>query len=248
MLRNFILAALVFGLFCCPVAIGQAQAPPPAMPVYSGSFGGGLSLTSGNTETKNFNLTFSLVRDPKTRNVLKVDALYLRGSDADTLNLHRATAKIRDEYSLSRRVFLFGELGYLRDPFKGIDYLFAPIGGAGYKLIANDPTTLSVSGGVGGLFEKNPGLESRKSGSVSAGQNFSHKVSTTATITQSLNTLWRMDDFDDYLTTFSAALTTTVYKKLELKVEFLDTYKTKPPNATIKKNDTAFLTTFLVKY
>jgi hypothetical protein len=43
-------------------------------------------------------------------------------------------------------------------------------------------------------------------------------------------------------------VTSTLYKSLELKVEFLDSYKTKPPNPTIKKNDTAFLTTFLLKF
>jgi len=246
MRNKCILAAFIFIFFLCP--FGIAQTPPAPTPLYTGSFGGGFALTSGNTDTKNLNLAFNLVRDPKTRNVFKADALYLRGSQNDVLNLHRAAVKLRDEYSITKRFFVFGELGYLRDPFKAIDYLFAPIGGVGYKLIATDPTTLSISGGVGGLFEKNPGLDLKSSGSVSAGENFTHKLSTTATITQSVNTLWKMDDFHDSLTTFNAALTTTIYKKLELKVEFLDTYKTRPPNATIKKNDTAFLTTFLLKY
>ena len=37
-------------------------------------------------------------------------------------------------------------------------------------------------------------------------------------------------------------------KRLELKVEFLDSYKRKPPNISIKKNDTAFVTTFAMKF
>ena len=156
--------------------------------------------------------------------------------------------KLRDEYSLSKRTFLFAEGSYLRDQFKDILYLVAPIGGAGFKLIATDDTTLAVSGGAGGYFEKNTGLELKKSGSINAGQNFSHKLSTTATFTQSVATLWKTNDFEDSLTNFSVGVTTTLYRKLELKVEFLDSYKTKPPNATIKKNDTAFLTTFLLKY
>jgi putative salt-induced outer membrane protein YdiY len=230
------------------MAAAQAQQPPAPPPVYSGSFGGGLTLTGGNSETKNFNLTFSLVRDPKTKNVVKVDALYLRGSQNDVLTLHRSSLKVRDEYSLTRKWFLFGEFGYLRDEFKSIDYLLAPIAGIGYRFIANDRTTLSVSGGGGGFFEKNPGLPLKKSGSVNAGQNLSHKLTPETTLTESIATLWKTNDFEDSLTTFNIALTTTIYKKLELKVEFLDSYKTKPPNPTIKKNDTAFLTTFLLKY
>ena len=43
-------------------------------------------------------------------------------------------------------------------------------------------------------------------------------------------------------------LTTSIVKQLELKVEFQDTYKSITPKANIKKNDTAFVLTFLIKY
>lgn len=68
-----ILPAVVISLLWSIPAPAQAPAPPP--PVYSGSFGGGLALTGGNTDTKNFNLAFAFARDPKTRNVFKVNAL-----------------------------------------------------------------------------------------------------------------------------------------------------------------------------
>jgi putative salt-induced outer membrane protein YdiY len=227
------------------MAIAQAQEP---LPVYTGSFGGGLALTGGNTDTRNFNLAFNLVRDPKTKNVFKTDFLYLRGTQNDVLSLDRSSLKVRDEYSLSKRVFLFGEVSYLRDQFKGIRYLLAPIGGAGYKLITTDDTVLSFSGGAGGFFEKNTGLAVSRSGSISAGQSFSQRLSGTARLTQSVATLWKTNDFGDSLTNFSLGVTSTLYRKLELRVEFLDSYKTKPPSVTIKKNDTAFLTTFLLKF
>src|SRR5688572_18229026 len=252
MRSSVILTACVATLLAASVAEAQAQqpAPPPAPPtsIYTGSFGGGFALTGGNTETKNFNVSFKLVRDPKTKSVVKVDALYLRGSQNEVLNLHRSSAKIRYEYNLTNRVFLFGEFGYLRDEFKAIDYVIAPIGGIGYKLITNDRTLLAVSVGAGGFFEKNPGVPVKKSGSLNAGQEFSHKLTDTSTVYQSVSTLWKTNDFGDSLTNFKAGIATTIYKNLELKVEFLDSYKTKPPNPTIKKNDTAFLTTFLLKY
>jgi putative salt-induced outer membrane protein YdiY len=182
------------------------------------------------------------------KSVFKVDALYLRGSQNDIVNLHRSAAKARYEYSLTSRWFLFGEFGYLRDEFKDIKYLLAPIGGIGYKLINTDRTLLSVSGGAGGYFEKNSDVPVKKSGSLNAGQEFSHKLTPTSTLSQSVSTLWKTNDFGDSLTNFRAGVTTTLYQNLELKVEFIDSYKTKPPNPTIKKNDTAFLTTFLLKY
>jgi putative salt-induced outer membrane protein YdiY len=248
MRSSFVLAALAVVVFTAPIATAQAQQPPAPTPLYTGSFGGGLALTGGNTDTSNFNLTFNLVRDPKMKSVFKVDALYLRGSQNDIVNLHRSAAKARYEYSLTSRWFLFGEFGYLRDEFKDIKYLLAPIGGIGYKLINTDRTLLSVSGGAGGYFEKNSDVPVKKSGSLNAGQEFSHKLTPTSTLSQSVSTLWKTNDFGDSLTNFRAGVTTTLYQNLELKVEFIDSYKTKPPNPTIKKNDTAFLTTFLLKY
>src|SRR5262245_31095215 len=169
MRSSIILLCLVLTFAASPVA-AQAQQPPPPMSIYSGSFGGGFALTGGNTDTKNVNLTFNLVRDPKTKNIFKADALYLRASQNDVLTLHRSALKLRDEYNLSKRVFLFAEVGYLRDEFKDIQYLWSPIGGIGYRLITNDRTMLTVSGGVGGYFEKNSYVPVKKSGSVNAGQ------------------------------------------------------------------------------
>jgi len=243
-----IFTVLAASILSCNVAMAQAQQTPAPMKLYTGSFGGGLALTSGNTDTKNYNLTFSLTRDPKTRNVFKAEALYLRATQSDVLNLERAAAKVRDEYSLTKKVFLFAEFGYLRDPFKDIRYLLSPGGGIGYKFVDTDATKLAISGGAGGLFEKNSGVPVKKSGSVNAGQTLSQKLSADTTFTESVATLWKMDDFNDSLTNFRAGLTTTLYKNLELKVEFLDTYKSRPPLPTIKKNDTAFIMTFLLKY
>ena len=47
---------------------------------------------------------------------------------------------------------------------------------------------------------------------------------------------------------FAVCLTTTVTGNLQLKLEFIDSYKNKPPSLSVKKNDTAFVTTFVVKY
>jgi putative salt-induced outer membrane protein len=229
-------------------ASALAQDPAAPTPLYTGSLGGGLALTGGNTDTKNFNLVFGMVRDPKTRNVIKLNALYLRGSQNDVLSLDRAALTLRDEYTFSNRTFLFGQIDYLRDDFKAISYLIAPVGGIGYKLADSDATKLAVSGGAGGIWENNPGIPANNSGSLNAGQSFSRKLSSTATFTQSVGTIWKTNDFADSLTNFSAGLATSINGKLEVKIEFLDSYKNRPSSPTIRKNDTAFITSFVVKF
>jgi putative salt-induced outer membrane protein YdiY len=241
-----LLSIIVAGLQAPPVASAQDQ--QAASPVYTGNLGGGFALTGGNTETRNFNLTAGIVRDPKTKNVIKGTFAYLRGAQNDILNLDRTSFGIRDEYTVSGRTFVFGQLDYLRDKFKEIVFLWVPSAGLGYKLINTDATQLILDGAAGGLIEKNPGLASAKSGSLIPGQRFQRKLSSTATFTQALSTIFKTKDFEDSLTNFSVGITTTLAGKLELKLEFIDSYKNKPANIDLKKNDTAFVTAFVVKF
>lgn len=226
----------------------MAQTPQGPTPVYSGNLGGGLAITGGNTDTSNFNLTASVTRDPKTRHTSKGTASYLRGNQNSLLNLDRTAVNLRHEYTLSGRAFTFGQLDYLRDRFKEITFLWVPAAGLGYKLINNDSTQLIIDGGGGASIEKNPGTPTSKSGSIIAGQRFQQKLSTTTTIAQSIATIWKTKDFSDSLTNFSVGLTTTLVGNLQLKVEFIDSFKNSPANPNIKKNDTAFVTAFVVKF
>ena len=234
------------GLALAPFAL--AQTPPAPPPDVTGNFGAGFALTGGNTDTTNFNLSYELVRDPKTRNVMKFNGLYLRGDQDDERVIDRLRIGFRDEYSLSERTFLFGQFDYLRDPFKEISYLLNPLGGIGYKLIQTDRLLLSLDGGAGTVFEKNPGFDLDSSGSLNAGQNLVFKLSEATAITQVLAGLWKMDDFEDALYHFALGLTTSIAGRAELKVEFIDDFKNVTRLPTIKKNDTAFVTTFLYKF
>ena len=143
---------------------------------------------------------------------------------------------------------MFGQLDYLRDPFPPLQFFWAPPAGVGYKLINNDLTQLIVDGGAGFVLEKNPGIESAGSGSLTTGERFQQKLSSVAAFTESLSSIWKTNDFGDSLTNFSAGLTTAVVGNIQLKLEFVDSYKNKPPKASVKKNDTALVTTFVLKF
>src|SRR5712671_2116944 len=245
MLRR-ILLTIGLSTLAGPAVFAQAAAEPPKL--YTGSFGGGVAITSGNTDTKNFNLALNVVRDPKTKNVIKTTAAYLRGTNANVTNLDRNVFNLRDEYTVSGRLFVFGQIDYLRDNFKEVIFLWSPAGGVGYKLVDSDRIKFEVDGGAGGIMERNPGIPSRKSGSVLVSESFRHKISSTATITEAGSTISKTQNFSDYLTNISAGLTTSVAKKLELKFEFVDNFKNEPPSALVKKNDTAFLTSLIMKF
>jgi putative salt-induced outer membrane protein YdiY len=231
----------------CLPAYSQNQPATPAKAL-TGNFGAGFALTGGNTDTKSFNLSFEATHDPKTKNVIKTKGLYLRSSANKETISDLLQLNFRDDYLLDKRVTVYGALGYLRDPFKDISYLLNPQGGIGFKVYTSEKAAFSLNGGAGGVWEKDEGFETRSSGTLNAGQNFSYKFADTAKLTQSLTGLWKTEEFADALYHFDIALITSVVKKVDVKIEFIDEYKNRTPNITIKKNDTALITSFLYKF
>lgn len=228
----------------------SAQQPAPEKPFkpWTSSAGAGLALTSGNSDTQSFNLSLATTYDPKTGRLFKADALYLRGSSNGETQVDKATALGRYERTLSERLFWFGEISYLRDPFKAIDSLISPIAGVGYQVIKTESRSLSVDGGVGATVESSPTRGSETSGAVKAGESFEWKLSSTSKLTQRLNGLWKTDDFDDALYHFDAGIATTITTRAELKLSYLYDYKNKPAEPGIEKGDSALFAAILCKF
>ena len=224
-----------------------AQDAPPPKP-WTSSVGAGLAITSGNTDTQNYNLSFATKYDPKTRIVFKADALYLRGSSDGETQVDKAAAAARGEYNLSERTFTFAEVSYLRDPFKDIDYFIAPVAGAGYRVIRSDTRNLTVDGAVGFQMESNESFGRSSSGAVKAGEDFDWALSPTSRITQKLTGIWKTNDFADALYHFDVGLATTVATRLELKLAYVYDYKNKPPTPEVEKGDSALFAALLVKF
>lgn len=243
-------ASLVVVAYAAIHGVVLAQTPPPASPpepTWSGSLGAGLALTSGNTDTKNFNLSFGLTYDPKDRNVVKVTGFYLHGEKSGSTNLDRRSLVARDEYSLSDRTFIFGQVEYLRDRFKEIDFLMSPSAGIGYQLFDKEPLQLSVDAGMGILWERNPRRETDFTGNPSIGERLSWKISPTATLTHSFSSLWKTSDLGDSLSNITLGIALSITRRLQIKTEIIDSYKSRPPRPEIKKNDVSFLTTLVLK-
>jgi len=221
---------------------------PTTPPVWTGSAGFGLSLNRGNTDTTNINLSVEATRDPKQKDIWKLRALYMRGETNGEASADQLLAQARYERNLNTRVFLFGELPYLRDRFKRIDYLIAPSGGIGYRVVATERSTLAASAGLGVKWEKNPGFDVETSAVVTSGDDFEFKLSPTSTITQSFKALWNADDWGDALYTFSAGVGAALTSRSQLKFTVLDAYSTEPPTADVKKNDVAVLAAVVYKF
>lgn len=215
---------------------------------WASSIGAGFAVTRGNTDTQNYNVSFSTKYDPKQKIVFKAEALLLRGSSDGVTQVDRATAAARGEYSLSDRTFTFAEVSYLRDPFRDLRYLIGPVAGAGFRLIESETRTLTIDGAAGVLIEDNSRFGRTTSGSVKAGEDFEWKLSETSRITQKLTGLWRMDDFGDAYYHFDAGLVTAVLTRLELKIAYAYDHQTRPQSAEIEKGDSALFAALVFKF
>jgi putative salt-induced outer membrane protein YdiY len=246
---GLVLLSLIVGFFISSAAFAQQPAAPAPDPgTWVGTAGAGFALTSGNSDTLNFNVAFDATRDPKTRNVTKWTGLFIRGEQNDALVANRLSLAFRDQYALSDRSFVYGQLDYLRDTFKLIDYLIAPTAGVGYKLVNTPVTKFAVDGGLGVVWEKNPARDARTSMALTAGEKLEHQLTPTSTLKHAATGLWKAKELADSLYTVSVGLGTKISEQLGLSVDLLDTFKNRPPTAATEKNDVALVTAITAKF
>lgn len=226
-------------------AVAQPAPPPPG---WTGSFGAGLALTQGNSDTSTANLAYEAKHDSGSPLLFKSTGLFLRGTSEGALTARRLLFDARLDRKLTERTTVFGQAQFLNDEFKQIDYLVSPTVGIAQALVKTAAVELGVDGGVGFVVEKNTGLEARTSGAVTAGENYKHRITETAEITQRVTALWKTNDFGDALYVFGAGLAANISARTQFKGEVLDTYKSTPPSAAVDKNDVAVLLSFVFKY
>lgn len=239
--------AVVLSLVCgCGVSRAYAQ-PPAAVPSpWTQTASAGLALTSGNKDTSTINLGYEVVYDPKTRNRVKSDGLFLRGKTEGTLTTDRLALNGRDEVRLSERAFSFVQVQYLGDQFKNIDYLVSPSVGLGVRLQDTPRTKLAIDLGLGEVWEKPLESGVKRSGAVTVGEKASRQLSPSATVGQSFTALYKTNDLADALYTFGANIAASVTQRVQLKVELLDTYKN-AATAPVQKNDVALIVGMVFK-
>ena len=251
MIARSICAAVAIACVVSTSAFAQdspAAAPAPLPPVWTGSIGAGVAVTSGNSDTSNVNLSFKAVRDPKTKVVFSTEGLYIRGTGNGELTADNALFGAKIQRQLSDRAYFFTQVQYLRDSFKAIDYFIAPTFGVGYKVVDSDKAKLSTDVALGPSWEKNPGLDVRIKTSVAFGEKASYAISKTATLTQGFASSLVADDWADGLYAFSVGLAAGITNRTQLKFEVMDTFKNKPPTPDIKKNDVSTLVSVLFKF
>ncbi|MDP1862245.1 MAG: DUF481 domain-containing protein [Gemmatimonadaceae bacterium] len=242
------LALVLIAPVVMPVGTMAAQDAAPARPPWTGSFGAGLAVTSGNTNTSNWNVSFKAKRDRQTGLILAADGLVIRGKRNGRPSTDNTVLNSRMELRYANKSYVFWQLAYLRDPFKSIDYFVAPTAGLSYKFYNTVGGSFSVDASVGASWESNPGKPRKRKSAVAFGQRFTRALSKTATFTQGFAGNVVANDVADGLYATSVGIAASVTNRTQMKVEVFNTYRTTPPLSTIEKSDYSTLMSFVFKF
>jgi putative salt-induced outer membrane protein len=150
--------------------------------------------------------------------VWKNKAAFVRNKSESELKAQTLLFLSRAERSLRPRLAAFGEYGYFRDEFAGIDHRNAVAGGLSFKLIETAAHLLSLDGALGYLNEQRLVDEDVSSATYGTGASYRWKLSETATITDDLRFTGTFAEADDWRVLQAAAITARLTELLSLKL------------------------------
>ncbi len=205
---------------------------------WSGFLDTGLSLTSGNSDTLNFDLSGQAVRKT-SRDTITAYATSIFANNG-TGGPTKTTAQsigggLRIDLDLSDRLFVYGLTDFYYDKFQQLDLRNILAGGIGYHVIKTKPTTFDVYGG-GGFNQSYYVTLTRKTGEIMVGESFSHSFSSRTTVSERFEFFPNISDAGEYRYTFDSHAVTKLNNWLGWQVTFDDLYVSNPPPG-IKKND-----------
>jgi len=235
--KRFIPVALLLS------APAWAQAPLKPDGQWRGSVSAGASVASGNTDSTSINLGANAGRaTERDRLNFALTALYgtkkENGDRSETANLLRLGGKY--DRDVTDRIFGFGSLDIEHDKLQELDFRGVAAVGLGHHFVKTEKTVFDVFSGLTYNHERFTS-ETRNSTEWLLGEESTHMISDTTSLHQRLAIYPNLSDGGEYRIQFDAGLTTSITKKIELKVTISNRYLSNPQPG-VKKSDTLLLT------
>lgn len=141
---------------------------------------------------------------------------------------------------VDERWFFLGHADIRRDTVANVNYRITLSPGAGYYLIKNDATTLSLEAGPGFVMEKFKGAPEQNYFTLRGAEKFTHKFNDHVSVTQFLEYQPKVDDFGNYVIDAGATLSAKIAGNLATTWTIRDSYRSEPAAGRLK-NDVQFL-------
>lgn len=237
--------------------------PKPETQHWTGSFGLGLSLTSGNSDTVLFTVLADGTRQ-WNKNLLRLGLTVSYGESDNEVNNEKAAAAADYQRLTDGRWYWGGNVSAYSDAIADIELRVKVGPNVGYYFIKTDLTKLSAEIGPSWVIEKtdvehpnqpappppNPDFvtsEWRNYWALRAGQRFERQLTKTSKIWQALEILPQIDDFNNFIVNAEVGAEAALNSKISLRVVFQDSYDNQPAPGK-ESNDIALISSVVYKY
>lgn len=217
-----------------------ANAPVGGDGRWKGTLGFGMTLTKGNSNSTQASLTAEATRVLRDSRMVLRTLLFRNTNNGDTtVDNDQGTA--RYERNFAKAAFGFGDVTLERDPFRDLQLRQSYAGGTGYRFLQRENIQLNIYGGVAYTIEDKVAGEDASGWEPMVGNDFSYKLSDTATIAQRWVLFPTTVGGGGVRSVFQIDLNTKISGRFGLQVSFLNKYR-QHVRATEKSSDSILFT------
>jgi putative salt-induced outer membrane protein len=245
--------AVTMLVFLGAVPAAWAQTPPPTAPVpppppprWSGK--GELSFvqTSGNADTLTVGTAADVLYQPGKYSAIAKFA-FVKSKAEEVENAKSLAALLRAERALGARTQVYGQIGYLRNRFAGIDRRVPLEVGLAYRVLQTPAHVLRLEAGLG--YTKETRLTGADLSFATAREGAAYKwtISKSAELTDEASVTENLQDGSDWRFGNAAAITASIARHFSLKVSHTFSYLNQPV-AGFEKTDTVTGAAIVAKF
>lgn len=234
------IAVLCVAVLC---VTGAGTAGPPT-DGFQTTLSLGLTLNEGNTDSSLANVSLMTERR-NTEREISAGAEYLYGQQDDRKNVDKGRLQAGVKELVGDPFFLSADVGVMRDRIADIDYRAILATGVGYFFVKTEVVSLSLDIGPAYVWEKVADGRDDYFGARAA-QRYTHTLSETARLWQSLEYVAEAEDFDNYLLTGEAGIEAAINARLSLRTAYRISYDHEPAEDT-KSTDHQLVTSVVVR-
>ena len=246
-------------LLTIPFSINALAAEEKLDGKWRGSGGAAISISSGNTNNRTFNLTADAVRATQHDKLTLYAQLLGSRSESNgvtSTSANQWTAGTRYNHDISETLFGYGGLDFSRDQIKQISLRSEISGGLGYHLIKTSDDQWDIFGGLNYRADQYSGAGVSINNSLRTkfdtvgavlGEESKHKLTEATSVKQRFTVNPDLGSSKGFRATFDAGLQTSLNKTLSLTVN-MQVRHDSLAEAPIKKNDIMIFTGLNVKF
>jgi putative salt-induced outer membrane protein len=215
-------------LSCAAPCFAQQQAateePPPR---FEASAQFSLLATSGNTAARSLGTGGELAFRPASW-VFSAKAAYAESEADDVLDARSFVGVFRTRRSVTDRLSVYGQYGYLHDRFAGVEARHTIDGGLSFAVLARAPQFLDLDAGVGYERESRVDDDTENRAIFSGGALYRWEFSKTSAFREDFRYVQAFDRASNWKIDQTVSLTATITSVFSLKISNVVRYVHEP--------------------